>query len=187
MSTFFRLISLNAARVLFVGSLLLALYVGLNWALSIEDRPDAASIARAEALADASESELAAQEGSGDPTEADAAAGPTAAPTDVVATVDPQELIAAALPPGETTVQLLDAGGGTAAVDAAASALEQLGYQIVSRASSSRKVDATTVYYTADNEAEAEALRARDPRFQSVEANRGLNEGVNVHVLVGNF
>ena len=115
------------------------------------------------------------------------AAGPTAAPTDVAATVDPQELIAAALPPGETTVQLLDAGGGTAAVDAAASALEQLGYQIVSRASSSRKVDATTVYYTADNEAEAEALRARDPRFQSVEANRGLNEGVNVHVLVGNF
>ncbi|MEE8601665.1 LytR C-terminal domain-containing protein [Euzebya tangerina] len=187
MSTILRLISLNAARVLFVGSLLLALYVGLTWALAIEDRPDAASIARAEAAANASESERTQSEVAAAPTPEAVDPSATAEPTEAPPTVDPQELIAAALPPGDTTVQILDAGGGSAAVDAAASVLEQLGYNIVARASSGRDVSTTTVYFTADNEAEAEALRARDPRFQVVEPNRGLNESVNIHVLVGSF
>ncbi|CAN5870376.1 hypothetical protein BH24ACT15_BH24ACT15_15200 [soil metagenome] len=63
MSQLLRFITLNAARVIFVATLLLALYFGLNWALAIEDRPDAALIAAAEAARNASESsasELAA-------------------------------------------------------------------------------------------------------------------------------
>ena len=63
--------------------------------------------------------------------------------------------------------------------------LEQLGYNVVARSPSSRDVVETTVYYTADNIAEAEGLRAREPRFRVVEANRGLSEGVDIHVLVG--
>lgn len=186
MSQLFRFITLNAARVIFVATLLLALYFGLNWALAIEDRPDAALIAAAEAARNASESsasELAASVAPEPTTPAtEAAAAATATPTP---TVDPQELIAAALPPPETSVQVLDAGGGGAAVDSAVSALEQIGYNVVNVTSSTRKVDRTTVYFTADDKPQADGLQARDPRFQVVEANRGLNEGVNLHVLVG--
>lgn len=186
MDQLLRFVTLNAARVIFVGSLLLALYFGLNWALAIEDRPDAASIAAAEAAREASEraaAELAASETPTPTPGATEVAGPTATPEP---TVDPQELIAAALPPPETTVQVLDAGGGAAAVDSVVSVLEQIGYPIVNVTSSGRQVDRTTVYYTADDQPQAEALRARDPRFQVVEANDGrLNEGVNIHVLVG--
>ncbi|MGI9017207.1 MAG: LytR C-terminal domain-containing protein [Euzebya sp.] len=183
MNQIVRLISLNAARVIFVGSLLLALYVGLTWALAIEDRPDAASIAAAQAAQDASEQAAASSETPAQTAAPATQAAPT--PTAVPATVDPQELIAAALPPAETSVQVLNAGGGAAAVDSVVAALETIGYNVVSITSSSRKVDDTTVYFTADDEPQAQALRARDPRFQVVEANQGLNEGVNIHVLVG--
>ncbi|CAN5508772.1 hypothetical protein BH23ACT9_BH23ACT9_14880 [soil metagenome] len=180
------MLSLNAARVLFVGALLLVLYVGLTWALAIEDRPDAASIAAAEAAREQAQSEREeAQQAEEDVTTADE---PTEAVTQVpapVETVPPEELIAAARQPGETTVQVLDAGGGNATTDAVVGALEGLGYQVVAINSSSRTVDVTTVYFTADDEPQAEALRARDPRFQAVEANQGLSEGVDIHVLVG--
>jgi hypothetical protein len=180
-----RLISLNAARAIFVGSLVLALYLGLRWALAVEERPDAASIAAAQAARDAAEAEAA---------EAEASASEAAAPTPTAAgapiptatpTVDPAELIAAAEPPAQTTVQVLDAGGGQARVDAVVARLQEIGYDIISIQSSSRDVTTTTVYFTQDDEPQAEALRARDPRFQVVEANRGLSEGVDVHVLVG--
>lgn len=183
MNSVLRLVSLNAARVIFVGSLVLALYLGLRWALAIEERPDAASIAAAQAAREASESELAATPTT--PTATATATEPGVIPTTVPPTVDPQELIAAALPPAETTVQVLDAGGGDAAVDAVVTRLEGIGYDIVAIQDSGRDVTATTVYWTADNLAEAEALRARDPRFQVVEANQGLSEGVSIHVLVG--
>lgn len=185
MSQLFRFISLNAARVIFVATLLLALYVGLNWALAIEDRPDAASIAATQAAREASET-AAELEASENPEPTTPPTGPASTPTSTPEpTVDPQELIAAALPPPETSVQVLDAGGGGAAVDSAVSALEQIGYNIVNVTSSTRQVDRTTVYFTADDKPQADGLQARDPRFQVVEANRGLNEGVNIHVLVG--
>ena len=182
MNTFIRLIALNTARLVFVGALLLALYAGLTWALSPEERPDAASIAAAQAELDASESELA--EPSETPTPVETAAAPLE-PTEVPTTESPEQLIAAAKPPGETTVQVLDAGGGGARVDQAEAVLEQLGYNVVARSPSSRDVVETTGYYTADNIAEAEGRRAREPRFRVVEANRGLSEGVDIHVLVG--
>jgi hypothetical protein len=180
-----RLISLNAARVIFVGSLVLALYLGLRWALAIEERPDAAAVAAAQAAREAAASDAAASEAAGTPAATAAESEPAAVPTTVPPTVDPQELIAAALAPAETTVQVLDAGGGDAAVDAVVTRLEEIGYEIVSIQDSGRDVTTTTVYWTQDNRAEAEALRARDPRFQAVEANQGLSEGVAIHVLVG--
>lgn len=183
MNNFLRILSLNAARLLFVGGLLLALYVGLRWSLSPEARPDAASIAAAEAALEAAASE--SESPSEAPPTAEASVAPVAPPTEIEPTTSPEEFIARAKPPGETTVQVLDAGGGGAQVDAAISVLEQLGYQVIAVSPSSRDVTSTTVYFTAEAEAEAEALRARDPRFQQVEANRGLSEGVDIHVLVG--
>lgn len=178
------MLTLNAARLLFVGVLLLTLYVGLRWALAIEAPPDATAIAEAQALRDQAAQE--ASEAAAGPTEAvptpAASATPTPAPTETVA---PEELIAAALPPGETTVQVLDAGGGNAAVDAVVSALEAIGYDVIAINSSSRDVITTTVYYTDGNRPQAEGLRARDPRFQEVEPNQGLSDGVDIHVLVG--
>ncbi len=185
MNALFRLISLNAARVLFVGGLLVALYVSLTWALNIEDRPDAASIAQAEAVRDAAQSESEAAVAAEPTPTPTMTTQPGALPTPPPATIDPQELIAAALPPNETTVQVLDAGGGNALTDAVVARLEEIGYDIISIQSSSRDVARTTVYFTQDNQPEADALRARDPRFQDVEANRGLSEGVDIHVLVG--
>lgn len=186
MNALLRLVSLNAARLLFVGALLLTLYVSLTWALAVEDRPDAASIAEAEALRDQQESELAA--GITSSEDSTAGATPTATASDAptpVATVDPQELIALAEAPPETTVQILDAGGGGVAVDAVESALEAIGYEVVAINDSSRDVSATTVYFTGENQPQAEGLRARDPRFQVVEPNQGLSDGVDIHVLVG--
>jgi cytoskeletal protein RodZ len=179
-----RLVSLNAARVLFVGALLLTLYVGLTWALAVEDRPDAVSIAEAAAAreqAAAEASEAAAGDVSPEPT-APASEAPAPVATE---TISPEELIALARQPVETTVQVLDAGGGPATVDAVVSTLESLGYEVVAINASQRRVEATTVYYVGDYEPEAEAMRARDPRFQAIEPNQGLSEGVNLHVLVG--
>ena len=82
-------------------------------------------------------------------------------------------------------MQILDAGGGNALVDAVRIRLEEIGYQIIAVQDSSRNVDRTTVYFTEENQAQAEGLRARDPRFQVVEANRGLSRNVDIHVLVG--
>lgn len=186
MNSLLRLVSLNAARVLFVGALVLTLYVGLTWALAVEDRPDAASIAEAEAVREQQASELAEAAAASEGAEATAA--PTVAPTGVpttVATVAPEELIALATAPTETTVQVLEAGGGNASVDAVVAALEAIGYDVVAINDSSRDVTSTTVYFTADNEPQAEGLRARDPRFQVVEPNQGLSDGVDIHVLAG--
>ncbi len=185
MSNLLRLVSLNAARVLFVGGLLLALYVGLTWALAVEDRPDAGAIAAAEAAREAAQSESEAAASDAPSVTATPEPTPGLTTTPPPATVDPQELIAAARPPAETTVQILDAGGGNALVDAVRIRLEEIGYQIIAVQESSRRVDRTTVYFTEENQAQAEGLRARDPRFQVVEANRGLSRSVDIHVLVG--
>ena len=185
MDSLLRLVFLNAARVLFVGALLLALYAGLTWALAIEARPDASRIAEAAAAREQAASEEAASEQAAEPTAEPAATASATAVPEPVVTVAPEELIALAKAPAETTVQVLEAGGGNASVDSVVSALEAIGYEVVAINDSSRDVVVTTVYFTEDNEPQAEGLRARDPRFQAVEPNQGLSEGVDIHVLVG--
>ena len=95
------------------------------------------------------------------------------------------ELIAAARDPEETTVQVLDAGGGSSATNEAADALREMGYDVVAINSSRTDYPTTTVLYTDGNEAEAEALPARDERFADTAPNERLSEGVDLHVVVG--
>lgn len=167
-------LSLGVARVVFVGALLLVLLASVRWALSPDERPDATQV-------------VAVPEETEAPPDEAGAATPTAAPApEPTSTEDaPEVLIAAARPPGDTTLQVLDAGGGAARVDRAVAAVEQLGYDVVAINPSSRNVPLTTVYFTDGAEAEARALRARDPRFRVIEPNQGLSEGVDVHILVG--
>ena len=95
-----------------------------------------------------------------------------------------EELIAAARPPEETSVQVLDAGGGSTATNDVADALRDEGYDVVAINSSRADYSVTTVLYTAGNEAEADAMRARDERFSETGPNERLSEGVDLHVVV---
>lgn len=96
-----------------------------------------------------------------------------------------EELIAAARDPEATTVQVLDAGGGSTATNEAADILREMGYDVVAINSSRTEYPITTVLYTEGNEAEAEALPARDERFAETAPNERLSEGVDLHVVVG--
>jgi predicted methyltransferase len=96
-----------------------------------------------------------------------------------------QQIIAAAPDPEETSVQVLDGAGDTAAVEAAIDSLNEHGYDIVATNPSRQDYDVTTVLYTEGHEAEAEALRARDGRFGEIELNDRLSESVDLHVIVG--
>jgi hypothetical protein len=96
-----------------------------------------------------------------------------------------QELIDAARDPSETTVQVLDAGGGSTAASDVADVLADLGYDVVAINPSRIDYDVTTVLFTADNDAEAEGLHARDERFAATAPNERLSEGVDLHVVVG--
>jgi hypothetical protein len=83
-------------------------------------------------------------------------------------------------------VQVLEAGGGMGATNAAADFLsDEFGYQIINVTSARVDVSETTVWFTDGNEPEARALRARERRVAVVEENQGLNEGTDLHVLVG--
>lgn len=178
-----QIIAINLARLIFVSALFGVLFVGLNWALQPEERPDAEAIAQQQADEAAA---LASEPPGASPAPTAAATGeapPAATPSPTEQ--DAQVLIALAEPPSETVVQVLEAGGGAAAVDRVVTALEQLGYDVINVTRSSREVAVTTVWWTAEAEAEARALRARDPRFQDVGPNQGLSEGVDLHVLVG--
>lgn len=177
MSEFLRVLSLSVLRIVFVGGLLLVLGAGLRWALNPAAAPIISGVAETPLPGIADDGPATPP-----PPPPVAEAAPTPEPTQ---TEDAAALIAAARPPGETTVQLLDAGGGPAALDRAEAAILALGYDVINITSSSRDVSATTVYFVNANEPEARALRARDPRFQIVEPNQGLSEGVDLHVLVG--
>lgn len=120
---------------------------------------------------------------------------PEEEPEEAVATEEPEDtgltkaeaqaLIDAARDPEETTVQVLDAGGGSGATGDVAETLRELGYDVVAINSSRQDYPATTVLYTEGNKAEAEALRARDERFTATASNERLSEGVDVHIAVG--
>ena len=96
-----------------------------------------------------------------------------------------QELIDAARDPAATSVQVLDAGGGSTATADVADVLSELGYDVVAINPSRANYDVTTVLFTAGNEAEAEAVRARDGRFAETAPNERLSDGVDLHVVVG--
>jgi hypothetical protein len=94
-------------------------------------------------------------------------------------------LIDAARDPAETSVQVLDAGGGSSATRDVADVLADLGYDVVAINPSRVDYDVTTVLFTSGNDAEAEGLRARDERFAATSPNERLSEGVDLHVVVG--
>lgn len=96
-----------------------------------------------------------------------------------------EELIAAARDPENTTVQVLDAGGGSSATSEAADALRDMGYDVVAINSSRTDYATTTVLFTDGNQPEAEALPARDDRFAQTAPNERLSDGVDLHVVVG--
>jgi hypothetical protein len=171
-------------RIGFGSFLALALLVGLYMSLwtgspaevsAPEPDPVATETVEPEADLEADpDDEVAADEPEDEPTEE-----PTLSPEEV------EELIEAARPPGETSVQVLDAGGGSAALSSVVDALREVGYRIVNVTSARGDLGTTTILYTSGSEDEAEAMRARDGRFVTVEQNDRFSEGVDLHVLVG--
>ncbi len=105
--------------------------------------------------------------------------------TDGRTEAETEELIADARDPEETSVQVLDAGGGSTATSSVQDALSELGYDVVAVNASRIEYPVTTVLYTEGNDAEAEALRARDERFAEIAPNERLSDGVDIHVVVG--
>ncbi len=81
-------------------------------------------------------------------------------------------------------MQVLDAGGGSAATEDVDQVLRELGYDVVAVNAARQGRTVTTVLYTEGNEAEAEALRAREQRVAEVGRNETLSEGVDLHVVV---
>ena len=162
----------------FAAFLVVALLVGLYLSFrpsGFEDEPELAGEAQpSEGASEAQPPPAAESEPPAEPTE-DGGLTPEEA----------EELIAAARPPEETSVQLLDAGGGSDAVNDAAEVLRELGYDVVAINPSRTEYNTTTVLFTDGNEAEAQALPARDERFAEVAPNERLSDGVDVHVVVG--
>ncbi len=145
------------------------LLVGLVWALNPHEDPDPA----------ASRLDVA------QPTLGQTAA-PSSSPRPVpTPTTQAAALLAAAPLPESTTLQVLDAGGGRERRRAAVAALQALGYRVISTGSSRQDVTRTTIWFTRGNEAQAQALQARDPRFTEIEPNPGLSARVDLHLLVG--
>jgi hypothetical protein len=151
----------------FIGSLVIVLIVGLVWALNPEGQDEPSVSFHAP-----SSTEVPLPPPPLEPT----APGPQKG-TD--------QLAATALPPGQTTVQILDAGSGADRLQSAVQAARQLGYQVIATASARHNVLRTTVWFTAGNQDEAHALHSRDPRFAEVGPNKGLSSSVDLHVLVG--
>lgn len=113
------------------------------------------------------------------PAAADAPASLDGPPAD-----DPGgDVVAAAPPPGDTTVQVLGPAGITA-LDEVAVALTDLGYAVVATNPASAAVQTTTVLYSAGHEEAARALAAREPRIGVVAPNTAFSEDVDLHVVV---
>lgn len=166
-------------RRAFAAFLALALLVGLYLSFrpsGFEDEPELAG--------EAEPSDSATEPA---PPPPPAASEPPAQPTEDsgLTPAEAEDLIAAARPPEETSVQLLDAGGGSDAVNEAAEVLRELGYDVVAINPSRTNYDTTTVLFTEGNDAEAQALPARDERFAEVAPNERLSDGVDVHVVIG--
>ena len=176
-----RFIARRVASATFLAVLGIVLVGGLIWALSPES---STGFQITEGGGSMPEVQATPEEPAATATPDDEpAATPTPTPTP---TEDVEALIAAARDTADTTVQVLEAGGGMAAAGTAADHLaEELGYDILNVTSARVDVAETTVWFTDGNEAEARALRARAPQVAVVEANQGLNEVTDLHLLVG--
>ncbi|WP_336249396.1 LytR C-terminal domain-containing protein [Stomatohabitans albus] len=167
---------LNMARIIVLVVFVSVFGVLMQWAFHPERRPDVEAIARAR-----NEAARAAQ-AAANPT-ATPSATPTPEPTPEGP--NPNDLIALGRSPQDIKVQALRAGASNAQFDKAVSALERMGYTVIT-SSSKRTVKSTTIYTTKpETQADAEALRARDPRFAEIEENGGLKAEVDLHVLIG--
>lgn len=105
-------------------------------------------------------------------------------PADVAAD-SPEALIAAAPPPAETTVQVLDGVGQSLRLTSLVGALEDLGYDIVATNPAATNYPVTTVLFTEGSEDAARALQARDSRIAERRASPGLSTEVDLHVVLG--
>lgn len=168
----------------FAATLILALVVGLFVSFRPSGFEDATTLAGEDEPSEAPERDAAEadENGGGDTPPSE---GASEAPgDDELSREERQALIDEARAPEETTVQVLDAGGGSTATDDVAEVLGDMGYDVVAINPSRLGSEVTTVLYTEGNNAEADALRARDDRFSEVERNDRLSEGVDLHVLV---
>ncbi|HUG85923.1 MAG TPA: LytR C-terminal domain-containing protein [Euzebya sp.] len=115
------------------------------------------------------------------PTAAEPTSEPTVQPT-ASATATPAGQVGAGV-----SAQVI-AGANTTAdqVADAVSALRELGYDVTESGISPNPYPETTVFATAGEEAQAEALTTADPRFTTVGENPGnLSSEIQIHVLVG--
>lgn len=97
----------------------------------------------------------------------------------------PEALIAAAPPPEETTVQVLDGVGASPRLPALVASLEELGYDVVATNPASTAYPVTTVFFTDGSEPAARALQARDSRIVERRPSPGLSTEVDLHVVLG--
>lgn len=108
---------------------------------------------------------------------------PTASPTPVPAPIpSPAETTAA---PSAVTVQVLDGGGGPAAVREAVAVLEAAGYDVVAINAIRCCYTATTALWSDGRRAAAMALADSDRRIVEVRENPNLSQAVDVHVVIG--
>lgn len=98
---------------------------------------------------------------------------------------DIDALLAAAPPPQDTTVQVLDGVGSSPHLPALVSVLESLGYRVVAVNPARTDYATTTVLYSQGREESARALQVRHPPIAQVRQNPGLSETVDLHVVLG--
>lgn len=98
---------------------------------------------------------------------------------------DVDALLAAAPPPQDTTVQVLDGVGASPNLPAFVSMLESLGYQVVAVNPARVAYTTTTVLFSQGSEDAARALQARHPPVAELRENPGLSEAVDLHVVLG--
>lgn len=87
--------------------------------------------------------------------------------------------------PAEVTVQMVRGTENLEAYASAVARVRQLGYQVTLESVAGTGSPVTTVLYAEGNAADAEALRAADPRFAEVKPNDRFQTPVDLHVLVG--
>jgi hypothetical protein len=122
------------ARIALLGGLVIALLWGLVWALNpSEGGVTFTAPGRQDAPEETAEADDDASPAPADPDPTETAVPePDPTPTGP----PPEELIAAAPDPSDTTVQVLDAGGGPTRTLGVTDALEDLGYEVVNVTSS---------------------------------------------------
>ena len=171
-----------------IGAVAVALLLALQWALNPEEQQTEFFSVRTQTeqpvVSAADEAETEEEDEEPEPAE-DETGEPEETEEPGLSDEERQELTDAAPEPGDTSVQVLDAGGGGDAMNAAADDMRELGYNVVNVTGSQTDVDATTAWWSDGHEAAAEAMRARDERIIAVGANERLNQGVDLHLLVG--